>query len=601
MRLVFLFLLLLCTPLFAAEEWQHSHALAMHGMPKLDATFKAFDYVNDNAPKGGMLRLNITGTFDSLNPFIVKGKPAEGMTYVYESLMARSQDEAFTLYPLIAEKIDVRSDRLAIRFHINPRARWQDGKPLTADDVYFSWMTLKDKGRPNHRSYYKKVESAKVENAHAIVFSFKRNEDGSIDREMPLILGLMPVLPKHIWEKGGFDETSLAPPIGSGPYKVTALEAGRSTTFSRDPAYWGKDLPSRRGLFNFDTIRFDYYREENVAQEAFTAGQVDARRETEPKRWAELGRISQQKRGTGIFRTLTFTHQRPEPARGFIMNTRRTAFADVNVRRALLYAFDFNWINQALFSGAYKWINSTFANSELAASGIPDAKEKALFKGLEAELPADFFIKPYALPQTGGVVQLRNNLHAALDLFRSAGFHISNGIMHDSKGTPFGFEILLSDPQDEKVALEYARTLQRIGIAARVRTVDAAQFQSRLNDFDYDLVLSRWVNSLSPGNEQAVYWGSLAADTKGSRNYAGVKSKVVDALIQKITGAETREELILATHALDRTLLWGAYMIPLFYRGADWFAVWPNVLMPEKTPLYGVVVESWWSKDAVKN
>lgn len=378
--LVGLLLLLLGLPLHAETSphngWVESHALAMHGTPKMGPDFAHFDYVNAVAPKGGTLRLNITGTFDSLNPYIVKGKPAEGMTYVYESLMARSQDEPFTLYPLIAEKIAVRTDRSAIRFFINPKARWQDGAPITPADIYFSWNTLKDKGRPNHRNYYRKVEKADVD-ATSITFTFRKNDDGSIDREMPLIMGLMNVLPKHIWEKKNFEETSLEPPMGSGPYRVETVDAGRSTVFKRDEHYWAKDLPSRRGLYNFDTIRFDYFREENIAQEAFTAGQVDARRESDPKRWAELQRLSKQKNGKANFRTLAFPHQRPEPARGFVINTRRPAFADARVRRALLFAFDFDWMNKTLFHGVYKWTNSYFANSELAALGLPSDDEKS--------------------------------------------------------------------------------------------------------------------------------------------------------------------------------------------------------------------------------
>jgi microcin C transport system substrate-binding protein len=577
-----------------AQTWIKSNALSMHGQAKLPDEFKYFDYVNPDAPKGGQLRLNIVGTFDSLNPYIVKGKPAEGMTYVYESLMARSQDEPFTLYPLIAEKISVLDDRSAIEFFINAKARWQDGQPLTAQDVLFSWQTLRDKGRPNHRSYYKKVARAELTKNNSIIFYFKKNDDGSIDQEMPLIMGLMPVIPQHIWQNKAYDQTSLKIPIGSGPYKISNIDVGKSTSFSRDKNYWGKDLPTRRGLFNFDLIRYDYYREENIAQEAFTAHQVDARRETDPKRWAELQRMSGDKNN---FRTISFAHQRPEPARGFIINSRLEKFKDVRIRQALLYAFDFEWINRTLYRGVYKWVNSYFPNSELAATGAPSDAELELLTPFKKGLPAEVFNEP-KLPQTGGGTQLRANLRIATDLFATAGYTVKDGIMRGHDGAPFTFSILLSDPQDEKIALEYARALERIGIIITIRTVDAAQFQSRLNDFDFDLILSRWINSLSPGNEQAVYWGSAAADIKGSRNYAGVKNKMVDALVQKITSAKTRAELVTATRALDRVLLASTYMIPLFYRGADLFAIWPNVMTPEKTPLYGPVVESWWSNEA---
>lgn len=593
-----LFVLMVAAPaLLSAQEWVPMHAIAMHGTPKEDANFKQFNYVNPDAPKGGTMRLNIVGTFDSLNPYIVKGRPAEGLTYIYESLLARTQDEPFTLYPLIAEKIDVKSDRSGIRFHINPKARWQDGKPVTADDVYFSWMTLRDKGKPTHRSYYKKVEKAEVNDAHTITFLFKKNPDGSIDREMPLILGLLTVLPKHAYVNKPFDETTLVPPIASGPYRISAVAPGRSTTFERDKNYWGADLPARRGTCNFDTIRYDYYRDENVAQEAFTAHALDARRETDPKRWAELKRIADEKKDA--FKTIAFTHHRPEPIRGFIFNSRRDNFRDVRVRKALSYAFDFEWINRTLFQGSYKWLDSFFANSDLASSGLPDELELKLLDKWKKDLPEDVFAKPFALPRTDDAHPLREQLRTASALLDEAGYHIKNGALQTPSGAPFAFEILLSDPQDEKIALEYARTLNRIGITARVRTVDASQFQARLSDFDYDVVLHKWVNSLSPGNEQTQYWGSAAADIKGSRNYAGIKSAAVDDMASKITAAQTRDELRAALRALDRILLSGYYVVPLFYRGTDWFAIWSNVMTPQQTPLYGPVVESWWAASPI--
>lgn len=572
----------------------------MHGTPKYPDNFKHFPYANPHAPKGGALRLNIVGTFDSLNPYIVKGRAAEGMTYVYETLMARSQDEPFTLYPLIAEKIDLKPDRAAIRFYLNPNARWQDGKPVTADDILFSWQTLRDKGRPNHRTYYKKVERAEKNDALSVTFYFKPNDDGKIDREMPLIMGLMPVLPQHAWKNAAFDVTSLIPPLASGPYKVESVDAGRTMVFKRDPNYWGRDLPARIGQFNFDTIRYDYYRDENVAQEAFTAHQLDARRETDPKRWAEFRRIEKQK--PDGFKTYAFKHQRPESLRALIFNTRRTLFADAHIRQALSYMFDFDWMNRTLFHSAYVRSESYFANSELASFGLPNAAEQALLAPYKDKLPEGLLTKAFSLPRSGGEgpAAMRPFMREAIALFEQAGYKIVNEVMRGKNGEPYTFEILLADPQDEKIALEYSRMLNRIGVATRIRTVDAAQFQSRLNDFDYDMVLYRWVNSLSPGNEQAFYWGSIAADTKGSRNYAGIKNPVVDALVDTVTAAHTRDELVTAIHALDRVLLWNYYIIPLYHRGTDLFAIWQNIATPETVPLYGTVVESWWSKDAGK-
>jgi microcin C transport system substrate-binding protein len=592
MTLFFLFWL---APLHA-EEWISTHAIAMHGTPKYAAGFKEFDYVNAKAPKGGTLRLNIVGTFDSLNPFIVKGRAVEGTGYVFETLMARAQDEPFTLYPLLAEKIDVKADRSAIRFHIDLRAKWQDGTPVTAEDVLFSWKTLKEKGRPNHRNYYGKVAKAEATGTHTVTFTFKP-ENGMIDREMPLIMGLMTVVQKSFWQGKNFDETTLSPFPGSGPFKMAKVEPGRSITFERDLNYWGRDIPSRKGFYNFDSIRYDYYRDEDVAKESFTAHQVDARRESDPRRWVELQKIEKEK--PNGFKTFAFTHQRTDPVRAFIFNLRRPAFADVRVREALNNAFDFDWMNRTLFRGEYKRIESYFPNSELAATGLPSEKEKALLAPYKKDLPPGLFTQPFSLPRPDGTGAgaMRNNLLRGAKLLEEAGYSVKNGVLSDKAGKPFTFEILLPDPQDEKTALEYTRSLAKLGIKAHVRTVDAAQFQSRLNDFDYDVILYRWVNSLSPGNEQNIYWGSPAADIKGSRNYAGIKSPAVDGLIQKILSAHMREDLVTATHALDRVLLWNYLTVPLAYRGADLFAIWPNIRFPEKLPLYGMVVESWWNQD----
>jgi microcin C transport system substrate-binding protein len=407
----------------------------------------------------------------------------------------------------------------------------------------------------------------------------------------------MTVVQKSFWQGKNFDETTLSPLPGSGPFKMAKVEPGRSITFERDLNYWGRDIPSRKGFYNFDSIRYDYYRDEDVAKESFTAHQVDARRESDPRRWVELQKIEKEK--PNGFKTFAFTHQRTDPVRAFIFNLRRPAFADVRVREALNNAFDFDWMNRTLFRGEYKRIESYFPNSELAATGLPSEKEKALLAPYKKDLPPRLFTQPFSLPRPDGTGAgaMRNNLLRGAKLLEEAGYSVKNGVLSDKAGKPFTFEILLPDPQDEKTALEYTRSLAKLGINARVRTVDAAQFQSRLNDFDYDVILYRWVNSLSPGNEQNIYWGSPAADIKGSRNYAGIKSPAVDGLIQKILSAHTREDLVTATHALDRVLLWNYLTVPLAYRGADLFAIWPNIRFPEKLPLYGMVVESWWNQD----
>ncbi len=568
-------------------------AIAMHGAPLHEDGFAHFDYVNPKAPKGGALRLNLVGSFDSLNPFIVKGRAAEGLSFVHERLMARGQNEPFTLYPLLAERIEIRPDRSAIRFHVNPRARWQDGRPVTADDVLFSFESLRARGRPNHRTYYNKVAKAEKTGPLAVTFHFRR-ANGVIDREMPLIMGLMPILPKHVWQDRAFDETTLDLPLGSGPYRVAEVEPGRSIVYARDKNYWGRDLPSRKGMFNFDTVRFDYYRDESVAMEAFTARQVDARREGDPRRWQELKRLA-GKRG---FRIRAFPHKRPEPVRAFIFNTRRGIFSDPKVREALNYAFDFDWMNRTLFRGEYRRIESIFPNSELAAAGPPSEKEMALLKKWIRILPQRLLDQPFHLPRAKGrgAGAMRANLLHAARLLKQAGYGVKDGALTGPGGKDFVFEILLSRAQDEKIALEYARSLKKLGITAHVRTVDSAQFQARLNDFDYDMVLFRWINSLSPGNEQTQYWGREAARIKGSRNYAGIENRIVDGLVQKLVSAKTRADLVAAARALDRVLMWNFYMVPLAYRGTDPFVLWPDIAYPSTIPLYGMGMDTWYSE-----
>lgn len=571
----------------------------MHGAPKYAPDFTHFDYVNPDAPKGGTLKLGVTGSFDSLNPFIVRGDPALGLntgylSLVYESLLTRSWDEPFTLYGLIAESINVPDDRSSITFNLNPKAHFSDGTPITADDVMFSFTTLRDQGRPNHRIYYKKVEKAEIFDTHTIKFTFKRDADGSIDREMPLIMGLMPVLPKHDWKGRDFDQTSLRIPVGSGPYKVSQVDPGRSIVFMRDPDYWGRDLPVMRGLYNFGTIRIDYYRDDSIALEAFKAGAFDLRRETDANKWAtaydfpaaEDGRVKLER----------IPHHRTEPAEGFIFNTRRALFKDRVLRAALAYAFDSGWINRNLFQGQYHRTESFFPNSELAAPALPEGKELEILNHYRAQLPPEIFTSPVAPPSTDGSEEnLRDNLLKASAMLRKAGYTMRDNQLYTSTGQPVQFEILLNDPAQEKIALVWARSLARLGVIARVHAVDSAQYQERLAAFDFEVTANKWINSLSPGNEQMFFWGSAAADQPGSRNYAGVKDPVVDALAAAIPAAKTREDLVAATHALDRVLMAGDYMVPFYYLGADDIAYWTSRLHhPAAIPLYGTILESWW-------
>ncbi|MGB9153553.1 MAG: extracellular solute-binding protein [Alphaproteobacteria bacterium] len=632
-------------PVHAATS-QPQTALAMTGAPLYPADFTHFDYTDADAPKGGFLKLGVLGSFDSLNPFIVRGQPPFGlgsgtMSLVYESLMTRGWDEPFTLYGLIAESVEVADDRSSIIFNINKEAHFSDGTPITADDVLFSFETLREKGRPNHRTFYKKVAFAQILSPTRIKFAFKRDgaKDGAgvIDREMPLIIGLMPIFPKHDWQDREFNETSLRPPVGSGPYKVTLVDVGRSITYERDPSYWGRDLPAMRGLYNFNKIRIDYYRDDNVSLQGFKAQQYDMRRESDPTKWAtayDFPAVTD-----GRVRLEHLEHHRTEPAYGFIFNTRHALFADPALRAALEYSFDFTWVNKNLFHGQYKRTTSFFPNSELAAPELPEGKELEILNAYRAppppvtpppnpacatphdkghgkilnkdcappvapvpapapaaSLPDDIFTTPVTPPTAANEEEFRDSLLKAEAMLRDAGYKIEGDQLLTPKGAPVTFEIMLSDPGEEKVALHWVQALKRLGITAAIRTVDSAQYQSRIAGFDYDVTINKWASTLSPGNEQMYFWGSAAADQKGSKNFAGVKDPIVDAIAASIPNATTREDLVASTHALDRVLMRGHYMIPLYYMDADDIASWTKLHHPDTMSLYGNIMEAWWER-----
>jgi len=601
-NLLALAVLLSLTPLVAQAATMTPRpqtALAMTGTPLYAPGFSHFAYTDADAPKGGILKLGTVGTFDSLNPFIVRGQPPFGlgsgtMSLVYESLMVRGWDEPFTLYGLIAESVEIPDDRSTIIFNLNRSAHFSDGTPITADDVLFSFETLRDKGRPNHRTYYKKVAFTEKLSPTRIKFTFQRNAQGVIDREMPLIIGLMPIFPKHDWQDRDFNQTSLRAPIGSGPYKITALDVGRSITYERDPHYWAADLPVMRGLYNFNKIRIDYYRDDSVSLQAFKAGQYDLRRESDPTKWAtayDFPAVADKR-----VRLESLEHHRTEPAYGFIFNTRHALFSDPVLRAALEYSFDFSWVNKNLFHGQYKRVTSFFPNSELAAPVLPSGKELDILNTYRAQLPPEIFTTPVTPPEASNEELFRDNLLKAEAMLRDAGYKVDGDQLFTKNGSPVTFEILLSDPIEEKTALNWSRSLKRLGITATIHTVDSAQYQARLAAFDYDVTINKWFNSLSPGNEQMYFWGSVAADQKGSRNYAGVKDPVVDALATAIPNAKTREDLVAATNALDRVLMEGHYMVPLYYLGADDIASWTKLHHPDQMSLYGNVMEAWWGQ-----
>jgi peptide/nickel transport system substrate-binding protein len=568
-----------------------SYAIAMHGKPALAADFTHMPYANPDAPKGGRLVQGILGAFDSLNPFIVRGVAVQQIRgFVVESLMARGNDEAFTLYGLLARSVETDEARSYVTFRIDPRARFSDGKPVTADDVIFSWALLRDKGRPNYRQYYSKVTKAEASDPLTVRFDF--GDAG--DRELPLILGLMPILPRHAVEVGSFEETSMASPVGSGPYRVTRVNPGVSVTLTRNPDYWGRDLPVNRGLWNFDKVRLDFYREANGHFEAFKRGLYDFRVESEPLRWHEGYVFPAVREGTVVRNTAVI--KLPQPSEFLVFNTRRRMFSDLRVRRALTLLFDFEWVNRNYFFGLYSRSAGFFAGSELSAYGCPaDDGERMLLRSFAPRIPAEILDGSYRLPLTDGSGRDRATLRDALALLSEAGYALDGAVLRQrSSKAPFTFEILVTTHDQERIALAFSRDLKRAGITANVRSVDAVQFDQRRLAFDFDMIQNRWDNSLSPGNEQAFYWGSEAADNQGTRNYMGAKDPAIDAMIAALLAARDHDPFVSAVRALDRVLMSGFYVIPLFNIREQWIARWNRIEFPEATALTGYLPETWW-------
>lgn len=562
----------------------------MHGTPALPADFPHLPYVNPDAPKGGRIVLGQHGTFDSLTPFIIRGVAAAGLRdYVYESLLARSQDEPFSLYGLVAKSIEVPPDRSSITFHIDPRARFSDGQPITPEDVLFSWEQLKDKGPPYMRAHYRTVVKATILPPHAIRFDF----EGHGNREAPLLLGLMPILPKHRVDAESFEQTSLDIPIGSGPYVVGSLEAGRTITYRRNPEWWGRDLPINRGRFNFDEVRFDYYRDATALFEAFKSGQISFRPEEDPARWVE-GRALPAV-ADGRIKIAEFDVGVPAGMSAFAFNTRRWPFNDVRVRQALIQMFDFEWINSNLYHGGFARTQSYFERSALASTGRPaDARERALLAPFGKLIKPEVLEGTWQLPVSDGSGHNRENLSRGITLLKEAGFALQRGRMQAADGRPLSFEILAATRAQERLMLSFTNTLQRIGIEVRVRQVDSTQYQERLRTFDFDMIQANWPASLSPGNEQVNRWGSGAADIDRSLNYPGVKNPAVDAMIEALLKAEEREDFEAGVRALDRALISGDYVIPLFHARRQWVGYWAYLVPAPRPTLFGFNVDTWW-------
>jgi peptide/nickel transport system substrate-binding protein len=550
-------------------------------------------YANPDAPKGGRLVQGLLGTFDSLNPMIVRGLAVQQIRgFVVESLLTRGNDEPFTLYGLLAKSIETDDARSYVTFRINSLARFSDGQPVMAEDVLFSWGLLREKGRPNHRLFYAKVAKAEALDDHTVRFDF----GGAGDRELPLILGLMPVLPKHAVEVATFEETSMTAPLGSGPYLVTGVKPGASVTLTRNPDYWGRDLPINRGLWNFDEIRLDFYREANGQFEAFKRGLYDFRVETEPLRWHD-GYDFPAARNGELIRDVIKTGM-PQPSEFLIFNTRRPVFADIRVRQALTVLFDFEWINRNYFFGLYGRAGGFFAGSELSAyARAADDRERLLLKPYASRMPPDILDGTWRLPVSDASGRDRTTLRRALALLAQAGYDLDGTVLRQrSTRTPLAFEILVTTRDQERIALAFQRDLRRAGIEASVRAVDGVQFDQRRLGFDFDMIPNRWDQSLSPGNEQSFYWGSEAADNHGTRNYMGAKDPAIDALIAATLEAREHGEFVSAVRALDRTLIAGFYAIPLYNAREQWIARWNRIERPSTTALSGYLPETWWQK-----
>ncbi|MSP67635.1 MAG: ABC transporter substrate-binding protein [Alphaproteobacteria bacterium] len=581
-------LLLAATPAARASA-EPQHGLAMHGDLKYPPTFKHFDYVEPGAPKGGSVRLAAVGTFDTLNPYILKGTAAAGIGLTFETLMEPSSDEAFSMYGLIAESAEMPPDRAWVAFHLRAIARWHDGSPIEPEDVIFSLETLKTKGHPFYRAYYKDVTKVEKTGTRTVRFTFAPG----VNRELPLIIGNgLPILPRKYFQGREFEQTTLEPILASGPYRVATVDAGRSIAFARVPDYWGRDLPVNVGRHNFGEMRYEYYRDSNVAIEALKARQFDFRQENQAKTWATAYDIAQVKDGRMVKEEIG--HELPTGMQAFAFNLRRDKFQDRRVRQALGYAFDFEWTNKNLFFGQYTRTRSFFSNSELASSGLPSKEELVLLEPFRKQLPEEVFVREYVPPATDGSGNNREQLREARRLLEEAGWKVKDGKLAGPKGEPMAIEFLIAEQAFERIIAPVKQNLGRLGIEASIRVVDTAQFQRRSDTFDFDVVVETFGQSLSPGNEQHDFWSSEVADVEGSRNTIGIGDPVVDALVAKVIAAPTRPELITATRALDRVLLWGHYLIPQFHIRTFRLIYWNRFGRPARVPKYSLGFDGWW-------
>jgi len=586
-----LFGLLAATQNSIAAETYRGHGLAMHGDLKYAPGFSHFDYVNPSAPKGGETTRGAIGGYDTFNPFVIKGRAAAGSFSIYDSLMESSADEPFSQYGLIAESVETSANRSWVAFTLRPEAKWHDGNPITVEDVIWTFNTLVEKGRPFYRFYYGSVGKVEKTGERTVKFTFKKGEN----RELPLILGQLVVLPKHYWSGRDFEATTLEPPLGSGAYRIASFEPNRNVVLERVKDYWAQNLGVKKGTGNYNKMRFEYYRDTTVALEAFKAGNIDVRSENSAKNWATAYDTPAVR--NGLIVKQNFDHSRTAGMQGFVFNFRKPLFQDPRVRRAIANGLDFEWSNKALFHGMYKRTRSFFDNSELAATGLPEGEEKAILERLKDKLPPEVLTTSYSPPKTDGSGNMRGNLRKASKLLQEAGWKIdkkTRKLVHAKTGQPFTFEILLVSPLFERIVLPFNKNLTRLGIDVTVRTVDTAQYRQRLTEFDYDVVVGSWGQSLSPGNEQRDYWTVEAATRPRSRNLSGIENPAIDELVELLISAPTRKSLVARTRALDRALQWSHIVVPHWHIAYDRIARWDKFGIPEQIPVQGVVTSAWW-------
>jgi microcin C transport system substrate-binding protein len=568
------------------------HGFAMHGEPKYPEPPQNLDYVNVNAPKGGNVRFGTQGTYDSLHPFILKGVPAAGITQLWETLCWQSRDEAFTVYGLIAETIEVPADRSWTAFTLRPQAKWGDGTPITVEDIIWTFDTLKAKGPPMYASYYADVLRAEKTGDRKVLFTFRNNEN----HELPLILGQLPALPSKWWASRDFEKSSLEVAMSSGAYKVDSFDVGRSITYRRVPDWWAKDLWMNRGRNNFETMRYEYYRDAEVTFEAFKGGDTDIRRENSGRNWMTRYDVPAVK--DGRIKRDELPNEMPQPMQGFVFNLRRELFKDRRLREAVGLMYDFEWQNKNLSYGFFTRTRSFFGNSELEAKGLPSPEELKILEPLKGKIPDEVFTTEYNPPKTDGSGNIREQARQAIGLLKQAGWEIKDGKM-TKDGRKLAFELLLNEAGFERMALPVKQNLERIGVEMSVRTVDTSQYQRRTDSYDFDMVIDLWGQSISPGNEQREFWGSAAADKPGARNSMGLKDPAVDQLVELVIAAPDRESLVTRTRCLDRVLQWQQFVVPQFRSGKELVAYWNRFSRPDKTAKYSpVAFDTWWFDEA---